>query len=202
MTRSGGQETRARILRTAAELFRRQGYGATGLNQILTASGAPKGSLYFHFPGGKEQLAAEAMALAGSDLGRRMAVAVAAADGPRAAVTALGGVLADGLADSGYRDGCPVATVALERAGEAGPVQDACAAAYEGWLAELREQLKGWGAPEDTAAELADLALSSVQGALLLAQVRRDTGVLHTIAGQVGAHIEARLATAATGGEA
>ncbi|POX36547.1 TetR family transcriptional regulator [Streptomyces sp. Ru73] len=200
-TRPGGQETRARILRTAAGLFRRQGYGSTGLNQILAESGAPKGSLYFHFPGGKEQLAAEAVVLSGGDLGARMATAVAAADGPRAAVTALGALLAEGLTASGYRDGCPVATVALEQAGDAGPIHDACAATYDGWLAALRDRLADWGASEETATALADLALSSVQGALLLARVRRDAGVLHSVAERVGTLIEAQLTTATTGGK-
>ena len=54
-------DTRQRMLDTAAELFHTQGYHATGLNQLISVGGAPKGSLYFHFPGGKEQLAAEAL---------------------------------------------------------------------------------------------------------------------------------------------
>ena len=65
-------DTRERIIRTAAELFRRQGYDGTGLNQILDVSGAPRGSLYFHFPGGKRQLAVEAVAASGELLGKGM----------------------------------------------------------------------------------------------------------------------------------
>lgn len=49
---------RDNILRTASRLFRKQGYHATGLNQITAESGAPRGSLYYYFPGGKEELAA------------------------------------------------------------------------------------------------------------------------------------------------
>lgn len=41
------------MLESAAELFHAQGYHATGLNQVVTASGALKGSLYFHFPGAR-----------------------------------------------------------------------------------------------------------------------------------------------------
>ncbi|MGW2312246.1 TetR family transcriptional regulator, partial [Actinomadura luteofluorescens] len=69
-------ETRERVLRTAAELFQRQGYHGTGLNQVLAESGAPKGSLYFHFPDGKEQLASESVALSGRAVGEALAGAL------------------------------------------------------------------------------------------------------------------------------
>jgi AcrR family transcriptional regulator len=59
-------DTRTRILDTGAELFRRQGYAATGIKQIVTAAQAPFGSIYHHFPGGKEQLGAEAIRVSGS----------------------------------------------------------------------------------------------------------------------------------------
>ncbi|MEU5954478.1 TetR/AcrR family transcriptional regulator [Streptomyces sp. NPDC047525] len=192
MTKTRG-DTRARILRTAADLFQRQGYGATGLNQVLAESGAPKGSLYFHFPQGKEQLAAEAVALAGGEMGARMASVVGSAGGAADAVVGVGELLAGGLRASDFRDGCPVATVALEQSGGDGPISDACHAAYDSWLAGLAEALRGWGAADDEAAELAELVMSSLQGALLLAQVRRDTAVISSVARRVGSVVAQSL---------
>ncbi|MER5259498.1 TetR/AcrR family transcriptional regulator [Streptomyces sp. NPDC002855] len=180
-------DTRARILRTAAELFQRQGYGATGLNQVLAESGAPKGSLYFHFPQGKEQLAAEAVALAGGEMGVRMASVVGAAGGAREAVVGVGELLAEGLRGSDFRDGCPVATVALEQAGGEGPISEVCHVTYASWVLGFADALRGWGAADDEADELAELVMSSLQGALLLAQVRRDTSVLSTVSRRVAA---------------
>ena len=151
MVQSRG-DTRARILRTAAELFQRQGYGATGLNQVLTASGAPKGSLYFHFPQGEERFWRPRRWPSPSTgaRGGRMAAAVSAATGwarrdrrPRCAAGAGAGGLAD------YRDGCPIATVALEEAGDAGPIHDACQETYRLWLSGLTGQLRGWGSSRD-----------------------------------------------------
>lgn len=54
-------DSREKILAAATRLFQLQGYYGTGLNQIIKESGAPKGSLYYHFPDGKEQLAIEAV---------------------------------------------------------------------------------------------------------------------------------------------
>ncbi|MEV4456142.1 TetR/AcrR family transcriptional regulator [Microbispora sp. NPDC049633] len=177
-------DTRERVLRTAAGLFQRQGYNATGLNQVLAESRAPKGSLYFHFPEGKEQLAAEAVAVAGGELGGRIAAAVAAAPGPAEAVARIGDLLARNLEESGFEEGCPVATVALEAAGGSEPIRSACDAAYASWLRGLADHLRGHGV--DEAEALADLVLSSLQGALLLARVRRDTGVIHTVTRRIG----------------
>jgi TetR/AcrR family transcriptional repressor of lmrAB and yxaGH operons len=177
--------TRQRMIDTAGRLFQRQGYHATGLNQVLAESGAPKGSLYFHFPAGKDQLAAESVARSGGKLGERMAAMVAAApDGP-AAIVALGELFAASLLASGFREGCPVATVALEAAADNDQIHAACDGVYGAWLAGLTERLDGWGVPADRAAAVADLVLSGIQGALLLARVRKDTGVVTTVAGQL-----------------
>ncbi|GIH52759.1 transcriptional regulator, TetR family [Microbispora rosea] len=179
-------DTRERVLRTAAGLFQRQGYNATGLNQVLAESRAPKGSLYFHFPDGKEQLAAEAVAVAGGELGERIAAAVAAAPGPAEAVARIGDLLAHNLEESGFQEGCPVATVALEAAGDSEPIRSACDEAYASWLGGLADCLHGHGVDEAEAEALADLVLSSLQGALLLARVRRDTAVIHSVARRIG----------------
>ncbi|MFB4309279.1 TetR family transcriptional regulator [Actinomadura sp. GTD37] len=178
-------ETRERVLRTAAELFQRQGYHGTGLNQVLAESGAPKGSLYFHFPDGKEQLAAESVTLSGRTVAEALAAAVLAAPDGRAGLAALGDHFARSLRESDFRKGCPVATVALETAAESETIRGACDTAYGDWLAGLRAALLGWGVPEDRAGPLATLVLSSLQGAVMLARVQRDVSAIHQATDQL-----------------
>jgi TetR/AcrR family transcriptional regulator, lmrAB and yxaGH operons repressor len=179
------KDTRERVLRAAAGLFQRQGYGATGLNQVLTESRAPKGSMYFHFPNGKEQLATESVVLSGRELGEALAeIVLSAPDGP-AAITALGEYFASELESSGFRNGCPVATVALEAAASSEPIRAACDDTYASWLRGLEVALRGWGVAD--AGSMAALVLSSLQGALLLARVQRDVGVIHSVTERLAA---------------
>ncbi|WP_396446923.1 TetR/AcrR family transcriptional regulator [Actinomadura sp.] len=178
-------ETRERILRTAADLFQRQGYHGTGVNQVLAESGAPKGSLYFHFPEGKEQLASESVALSGRTVGEALTEAVLAAPDARAGLAALGEHFARSLRDSDFRKGCPLATVALETAAESETIRAACDTAYGEWLDGLRAALRGWGVPAERAGPLAALVLSSLQGAVMLARVQRDVSVLHQVTRQL-----------------
>src|SRR5689334_3236012 len=106
--------TRERIVDASAELFRRQGYAATGLKQILTQAQAPFGSLYHHFPQGKEQLGAEAIRASG----KLYELLIPAVFGP--APDLVTGVrmffagAAEHLRQTDYEDACPIATVALE----------------------------------------------------------------------------------------
>ena len=178
-------DTRQRMIDTAGRLFQRQGYHATGLNQVLAESGAPKGSLYFHFPAGKDQLAAESVARSGGELGERMAAVVATApDGP-AAIVALGELFAASLVGSDFREGCPVATVALEAAADNDQIRSTCDGVYGAWMAGLTVRLTQWGVAEERAGVVAELVLSGIQGALLLARVKKDAGVVTRMAGEL-----------------
>ena len=63
---------RGKILISMARLIEKQGYHATGLNEIISDSGAPKGSVYYYFPGGKEQIGAEAILESGQIISGRL----------------------------------------------------------------------------------------------------------------------------------
>src|SRR3954465_13853809 len=106
--------TRDRLLDASGELFRRQGYAGTGVKQILAEASAPFGSLYHHFPGGKEELGAETIRRSGFLYGMLFAEVVGPAPD---VVTGIGDFFAGAaqtLEETGYADACPIATVALE----------------------------------------------------------------------------------------
>src|ERR1700751_6171594 len=111
-------DSRSRMLQAAPDLFRQRCYHGTAFSDVIGASGAPRGSTYFHFPGGKQQLAREAIALAGDEIEKLVAQAADRADGPGSLVRALGDMVAAPLESSDYRSGCASATMVLELAPE------------------------------------------------------------------------------------
>lgn len=169
---------RESIVRTAAVLFRRQGYAATGTNQIVAASGAPKGSLYHYFPGGKEEIGQAAVAHAGGLVARTLAEFLRRGSTPGDALRGYGRLLAGWLEESQFRDGCPIATTLLELAPASSGVADAGRAAFDAWTELLAGALRDSGAPEERARQLAGLALATIEGALLVARVREDVAPL------------------------
>jgi TetR/AcrR family transcriptional regulator, lmrAB and yxaGH operons repressor len=177
------------MLESAAVLFRRQGYHATGLTQLVSAGKAPKGSLYFHFPGGKEQLAAEAVRLSGDRLAEQMHELTANAPDPVSGVDRIVAALTTALAESGFHCGCPIATVALE-SGDSELIREACEEGYLGWLGELAEYFTEHGLETGRATALATVVLSAIEGALLLARTRRDVAPLLTIASHLRTTVE------------
>lgn len=161
------------MIRTAASLFRAQGYHATGLNQVLVEGGAPKGSLYFHFPGGKEQLAVEAVTLAGAAQCERLRAVLAETPDPVTALARALDVLAQDLVDSDFRDGCPISTVALDVGGDNEPIRVACADAYASWQRIIADHVGS--------ESLAAVVLAALEGALLLARTQRDLAPLRAL---------------------
>jgi TetR/AcrR family transcriptional regulator, lmrAB and yxaGH operons repressor len=179
--RSARGDSRRRMIEAAVSLFRSSGYHATGLNRLVAVGGAPKGSLYFHFPGGKEQLAAEAMRAAAGQVRDVLAQVATAAPDAAGAVGAVVDHLGRELAASDFRSGCPLATVALDAAGESPVIAEACAAGYRSWQEALAALFGAHGVPAPRREELATVVLAAIEGGLLLARTGRDLAPLRAV---------------------
>jgi TetR/AcrR family transcriptional repressor of lmrAB and yxaGH operons len=177
------------VLRTAAELFRRRGYHGTGINRILEESRAPSGSLYFHFPGGKTELAVETVTAEGRQIGQGIEYLLESSDDVAEAVGRVVDFLAGDLRDSNYERGCPVGTVALDVASDSEPIRLACRAIFEGWTVTIERRLRTAGWTEEDAAAEALVVVALIEGALLLARTRQDTEPLEAVAHHVRAMV-------------
>jgi TetR/AcrR family transcriptional regulator, lmrAB and yxaGH operons repressor len=181
------------MLESAAELFHTQGYHATGLNQVISTSGSPKGSLYFHFPGGKEQLAAEALRMSGGQLHEAMREMMSGAPDAASGIDAVVEVLIGALTGSGFQRGCPLAAVTLDAAADSEPIRQACAEGYGSWRELIADFLGSRGLATDRADALATVVLASIEGGLLLAKASHDTAPLRAVADHLRATIEREL---------
>jgi TetR/AcrR family transcriptional regulator, lmrAB and yxaGH operons repressor len=167
-------DSKGKTLTAAAKLFRRQGFHGTALHDILAASGAPRGSLYFHFPKGKEEIGEAALTLAGEAV--RAAIAQAAETSANAEVFLMRiarGMAAD-LEKSGFTEGCPIATTALETSAQSEVLASATRVAFRVGEAAIAAGLMHFGMKPDQARPLAGMALGQLEGALLLARTYRS----------------------------
>jgi AcrR family transcriptional regulator len=179
-------DTRERIVGASAQLMRLQGYNATGIKQIVTAAQAPFGSIYHHFPGGKEQLGAEAIRASGKRYEQLIeAVFDPAADLPTAVRMFFAGA-AEHLAETDYADACPIATVALEVSSSSEPIRLACADVFESWIAAGMPRFTDAELPDTTARELVIAMICALEGAFVLARTSRSTEPLR-VAGELTA---------------
>jgi AcrR family transcriptional regulator len=189
--------TRERIVGTSAELFRTQGYSATGVKQIVTAARAPFGSLYHFFPGGKQELGAEAIRVsAGFYLQLIPAILDPAPDIVTGVRDFFAGA-AEHLHETDYVDACPIATVALEVSSTSEPLRQACADAFESWIAAGAERFERAGIASEAARELAIGMFAALEGAFVLARASRSTAPLKIAGEQAAATVQAALVDAA-----
>lgn len=188
-----GERIRARVIRTTAELLQKQGYNGTGLSQILKESETPKGSLYFHFPGGKEELAIAALVASGTDFSNKLREHIIAESDPGRAIEYACSALAEELSTSNYEKGCPLATVALEAAAMSEPIREVCASYFRGWQDIVEQILSASAIETEQARELATLAVSAVEGAILLCRAERQTTALERVGRQLRRMLELSL---------
>ena len=181
--RSERTDSRASMVRSAASLIRTRGVSATSFSDVLADSGAPRGSIYHHFPKGKEQLAEDAI--------RWTADRVLAHQRTCRATTPAGVldcfiemwrqvVLAsDGSA------GCVVAGVAIDTDAADRARMDVVRATFRSWVDLLAEQLVAVGVPARRSSRVAVSTVAGMEGALILCRAEGQIGPLETVAAEL-----------------
>jgi AcrR family transcriptional regulator len=194
--------TKERILVSTAELFRRQGYTGTGMKQIAAEAGAPFGSVYHFFPGGKTELAVETVKTSGRMYMALFAEVARQAGDVESTVNDFFVGAARTLEETGYEDACPIATVALEVASTNEELRIATAGVFEEWLAGASAYFAQWGIAEPRARELSLAMLSLLEGAFIFSRAMRDPQPVLVAGESALALVREALAEARTEGEA
>jgi AcrR family transcriptional regulator len=190
--------TRQRVLTASGELMRRHGYAGTGIKAILAASGVPYGSLYYHFPGGKEEVGVETIRQGGQAYLELVASLLPPGADLPAAVREAFADAADLVASTDYADACPVATIAGEIASTSEPMRTAAAAAFRSWIDLIELRLTEAGVAAGPAHEVAVELFCAIEGAFLLARTTRDVEALHVTGRAAEARVRAALAESRT----
>ena len=183
--------SRDQIIETTCSLLEAQGFHATGLNQIIKESGAPKGSLYYYFPGGKEELAAEALERTGRLLAARIRQGLSKPTDAAEAVRKFVLVIAKNAEASGFRTGGPLMTVALETATSSPRLNAACRKAYQQLQAAFADKLVLCGYPSARAAELATFINAAIEGGIILSRTMHSAEPLRRVAQELGRQLRA-----------
>ncbi|HEY3996841.1 MAG TPA: TetR/AcrR family transcriptional regulator [Mycobacterium sp.] len=187
-------DSKERMIGAARRLFREHGYLGTALSDVVAESAAPRGSVYFHFPGGKEELATEVTILHASD--RIADINRAAADTRSAAelIAAFVGRERDDLVSSNYREGCALAPIVIESTPASAQLSEVTRRAFQDLITTLAARLTEKGLAHDRAVRLATNVWASVQGALILSRVLRSPEPFDMAIAQLAATAEADAA--------
>ena len=193
---------RERMVVSAALLIRERGAHPTAIADVLAHSGAPRGSAYHYFPGGRTQLLCEAVDYAGEFMAAHLGRASSGLD----AIDGLFEYYRDELQRSDFRAGCPVVAVAVEagdpdKPEQSAAVRDRAAAVFARWRQVIAELLTADGVSAARARELAVLVLSSFEGALVIARAGRDLEPVEAVHAQLRSLIVSETPSARTNRE-
>jgi len=175
--------SRASMVRGAASLIRTRGVNATSYRDVLAESGAPRGSIYYHFPNGKEQLAGDAIrwtserVLAHQHLCR--------ASTPAGVLDCFIDMWRQVVLASGGAAGCVVAVVAIDTVADDRPLIDLVRATFRSCVELLAEQLVAVGVPGRRASRVAVAVVAGMEGALILCRAEGNSGPLETVAAEL-----------------
>lgn len=176
---------REQIIATTCDLLESQGFHGTGLNQIVQQSGAPKGSLYYYFPDGKDGIAEAAIAAAGMAVEEQIHAGLTMSEDAAEAVRLFVTAIAHYVEASGFRSGGPLMTVAMETATTNARLNLACRAAYSRLQAAFEAKLAANGYGESQARELATFITAAIEGGVILCRTYHTGDPLRLIAGQL-----------------
>jgi TetR/AcrR family transcriptional repressor of lmrAB and yxaGH operons len=176
---------RDQILLTTSILLEKQGFHGTGLSEIIKESGSPKGSLYYYFPDGKEQIAAEAILQSGKLTAERIQAGLAGNLTPSKAVHDFVLKIAENVERSGYGAGGPLTAVAMETATQSEKINSACQEAYGMIEAAFKNKLLESELSAKKAGELARFITAAIEGGIILSRTYHTGEPLRLVARQL-----------------
>jgi AcrR family transcriptional regulator len=188
-------ESRRRMIRSAAVLFRSKGVDGTAFSDVIAHSGAPRGSIYHHFPGGKAELAEEATRYAGEYVAAALAAALAE-DDPVATMAGFAAAVGKGLEQTKFQDGCPIVAAALEGSRTPG-ARAAAADAIRSWEDLLAEAFERNGVAPERARSVATMIVAGIEGAIMLSRAEGSVEPLTRVTVELETLARAALADAA-----
>jgi TetR/AcrR family transcriptional repressor of lmrAB and yxaGH operons len=165
--------TRARFLESAIFLMRQSGLSGAGINQVLAHSGAPKGSMYYYFPGGKLQLAAEALSVYGERVATAFDKLLGAQKTTGEKLRALFRGIAERLEQSGFEASCAAGAVSLDLDADLADVRPVIERVFTSWRAVVARHVSLRS--ERLTRSFAGLVLTAIEGAYVRGRAERST---------------------------
>lgn len=175
---------------SAAVLLRERGVSGVTVDAVLAHSGAPRGSVYHHFPEGRDEILLAALDRAGDFISAKLSQALAEGD-PRGAVRSFIRFWKRALSDSDFRAGCPVAAVVADGRRDVPAAAEAVRVIFDRWLQQLTALLSSAGHSPDRAARLATLILAAIEGAIVLCRATGDIRPLDDVAAELDLLLDA-----------
>jgi len=163
------------MIAAAVELFRARGYAGVGVAELLEKSGAPRGSLYFPFPGGKEQIGAEAVARVGAEVAERFRALRLSGVDLNTFIERVFKTTAKEVKERHYTASCPMAAIAVGFGADNPKLQAAVRDAFASWEAEIALAAKADGLTEKNAEAFASAMLGSIEGAFVVSKAQGTT---------------------------
>ena len=188
-------DSKDRMIAAARRLFREHGYFGTALSDVVAESSAPRGSLYFHFPGGKEELATEVALVHSADAIAHINRAAGTTNTAAELIAAFISRPRDELMASGYREGCAVAPIVIESTPASAVLADTARRGFQDLVTTLAARLGEKGVPDDRARRLALNAVTAMEGALILGRVLRSPEPFDAAIAELTASAEAAEGT-------
>ena len=162
------------MIKAGRRLYSARGYVGTAFSDVLAESGAPRGSVYFHFPGGKDQFASEVVAAHARSAQAQMARLAATCSTPQELIVTYLTAARDRAVSTGYQEGCPLGAVVLEGAHASSELLASASTALSSSIAVLAGLLVERGAAEANAHRWATATVTAFEGALIVARALRD----------------------------
>jgi TetR/AcrR family transcriptional repressor of lmrAB and yxaGH operons len=182
--RAAPGRTKQQMLDSAVVLLRERGAAGVTVDAVLAHSGAPRGSVYHHFPGGRSELILGAVRQAGDYIAAKVDETVADGD-PRTALNRFVQFWRRTLAATDYLAGCPIVALAVDSRQDYPEAAELVRGIFARWQASLRDLLTAHGFPPERARRLATLVVSAIEGAIILCRAHRDDRPLDDVLAEI-----------------